>query len=251
LLPLRNVEEASTGLANARNRAVRESRGEWLLWIDDDVTVHPRWLLAYQLAAVKYPNASVFGGPIEICFEGNPPAYAGRTPDQFTEILDAKGPVPYGANFVLRQPVAQSFPFDASLGRHPMKPYRGGEEIRVIRDLLKCGKTGFWVLDALVYHHIDKSRQTSGYLRSYYFDVGLVTTLQSDQSSMARACRKLIHPLGGALYYEIRYLVACLMSLDNKKGILLKRASKFWGKTYGYLRQIIAVVKKQSFRGEL
>ena len=68
LLPLRNVEEANIGLANARNRAVRESRGDWLIWIDDDVTVDPRWLLAYQLAAVKYPNASVFGGPIKICF---------------------------------------------------------------------------------------------------------------------------------------------------------------------------------------
>jgi glycosyltransferase involved in cell wall biosynthesis len=262
LLPLRNVEEASTGLANARNRAVRESRGDWLLWIDDDVTVHPGWLFAYQLAAVKHPNASVFGGPIEICFEGIPPhwilagqkwlggAYAGRTPDQFSEKLDAKGAVPYGANFVLRQPVAQSFPFDASLGRHPMKPYRGGEEIRVIRKVLKCGKTGFWVLDALVYHHIDKSRQTSGYLRSYYFDVGLVTTLKNEQASMPRACRKLIHSLGGALYYEIRYLVACLMSLDNKKGILLKRGSKFWGKAYGNLQQIIVVVKKQLIRGE-
>jgi hypothetical protein len=52
------------------------------------------------------------------------------------------------------------------------------------------------------------------------------------------------------LYYEVRYLVACLRALDNNKAILLKRGSKFWGKTYGDLQQIIAVVKKQLIRGE-
>ena len=261
LLPLRNFHETRTGLSIARNRAVRESCGDWLLWIDDDVTVHPRWLLAYQLAAVKYPKASVFGGPIEICFEGTAPrwilagkkwlggAYAGRTSDKFTEELNAKGPVPFGANFGLRRWVAQSFPFDARLGRHPMRPTVGGEETRVICDVLKCGKTGFWVSDALVYHHIDKSRQTSGYLRSYYFDVGLVTTNKSGRDSMARACQKLIRSMRGALNYEIRYFFTRLMSLDNKKAIMLKGAAMFWGKVYGYFRQIIAVVMKHSFRG--
>src|SRR5512143_830758 len=49
-LPIRGVFETQPGLSNARNRAVREAGGEYVLFTDDDVLVDPDWLVAYNAA---------------------------------------------------------------------------------------------------------------------------------------------------------------------------------------------------------
>lgn len=41
-LPIRRVFEAKPGLSNARNAAVRQARGEYVLWTDDDICVEER-----------------------------------------------------------------------------------------------------------------------------------------------------------------------------------------------------------------
>jgi glycosyltransferase involved in cell wall biosynthesis len=38
-LPIRTILEPTAGLSHARNRGVAEATGEWLVWLDDDVTV--------------------------------------------------------------------------------------------------------------------------------------------------------------------------------------------------------------------
>jgi glycosyltransferase involved in cell wall biosynthesis len=43
-LPIRRVTENRQGLAYARNRAVAEFRGDFLLFTDDDVRLGPGWL---------------------------------------------------------------------------------------------------------------------------------------------------------------------------------------------------------------
>src|ERR1035437_6631543 len=46
-LPLRVVHELQPGLTHARNRALRESSADLLLWTDDDVLVDHSWLEAF------------------------------------------------------------------------------------------------------------------------------------------------------------------------------------------------------------
>src|SRR3954454_24769386 len=43
-LPLRALHEPIPGKSSAANLAVREARGEYILWSDDDVFVDPDWL---------------------------------------------------------------------------------------------------------------------------------------------------------------------------------------------------------------
>ena len=202
-LPIRAIREDDPGLSNARNRAVREAHGDWVLFIDDDVTVGKRWLIAYAEAIALHADACAFGGPIEIDFEESPPpwlssgirwildAYAGRSDTDFHGSFGARGPKPYGANFALRRAVAHDFPFDPMLGHHPLRPTMGGEETVVIAAMLTNQGEGWWVPDAGVTHHIDSSRQSIGYLRSYYVDAGYLSARNRMSASLRASMAKL------------------------------------------------------------
>ena len=181
-LPLRRVFEAVPGLSNARNAAIREARGEYIVWTDDDVLVDRAWLVEYAAAFARWPQASFFGGPIEPWFEGEPPVWLktglGRVRAAYA-LLDL-GPEaiclstrasPYGANMAFRTADQARFPYQPALGRRPGN-LLGGEEADVMRRMLGAGLEGRWVPTARVRHFIPKARQTVSYLRRYYFGWG-------------------------------------------------------------------------------
>jgi len=74
-LPIRRLYEPEAGVSNARNCAVREARGEYIMWTDDDVLVAPNWMTAYVAAFHAFPDAAIFGGDIKPWFEGDSPAW--------------------------------------------------------------------------------------------------------------------------------------------------------------------------------
>jgi glycosyltransferase involved in cell wall biosynthesis len=178
-LPLRRAFESKQGTSHARNAAVREARGDYVVWTDDDVLVDEGWLAAYARAVERHPSAALFGGPVRPRFEGTPPpwlssawqeigpAFAARDLGAEPFELENDGELPYGANYVVRAREQRLFPYDPALGRR-LDGGTLGDETAVIRAILAAGGEGWWVPDALVEHWIPKERQTVGYLRSYY-----------------------------------------------------------------------------------
>ena len=181
-LPLRRVFEPTPGQSNARNAAIGEARGEYIVWTDDDVLVDPGWLAAYVAAFEGWPGAAFFGGPIEPWFEGQPPAWlrAGiRRVEAAYAVLDlGSEPIrlsartfPYGANMAVRRKVYESVRYDPGLGLRPGSSMRS-EEKALVEHLARAGADGWWVPGARVTHFIPRARQTVSYLRGYYFGWG-------------------------------------------------------------------------------
>ena len=181
-LPLRRVYEPEPGQSNARNAAIREARGEYVVWTDDDVLVDHAWLVEYAAAFDRWPDATFFGGPIEPWFEGEPPAWLktgfGRVHAAFAVLDLGSEPVPlsaktfpYGANMAVRREVYDDVKYDPGLGLRPGSSMRS-EELALVRHLAASGKEGRWVPGARVTHFIPKTRQTVSYLRGYYFGWG-------------------------------------------------------------------------------
>ena len=52
-LPLRRLFEPNHGLSHARNLAVSEARGDYILWTDDDTLVDPNWIKEYVEAFIS------------------------------------------------------------------------------------------------------------------------------------------------------------------------------------------------------
>lgn len=187
-LPLRSLEEERLGHSHARNRAVAEASGDYLVWTDDDVRVKPGWLAAYARAFARWPQAAFFGGPVRPVFEGATPgwlrealaacpevraAYAERELGTEPVPIASEGDLPYGANMALRLDAQRRHAYDPGRGRSG-DDLVGGDELAVLRCLLDEGETGRWVPDAGLEHRIPEERQTIDYLRRYFRDQGRI-----------------------------------------------------------------------------
>jgi len=176
-LPVRRILEAQAGLSNARNAGVRGSKGKYVLWTDDDVRVDRQWLAAYAAAFAAHPDDAVFGGrtepvfeePVQQWFADSRDALASllaiRDEPDWTEITRLR--VPYGLNYALRGVEQRKNLYNPALGVAPGRR-RGGEEVEVIRRILREGGTGSWVWNATVYHLIPPERQTLKYIELFY-----------------------------------------------------------------------------------
>jgi glycosyltransferase involved in cell wall biosynthesis len=60
------VFEPRPGKSRALNRAIAAARGELLVFTDDDVEPHPRWLAELAAAARRHAQADCFGGRIRV-----------------------------------------------------------------------------------------------------------------------------------------------------------------------------------------
>jgi glycosyltransferase involved in cell wall biosynthesis len=68
-LPVRREFEIRAGKSNALNRAVDIAKGDYIIWMDDDVLVDAGLLTAYVEAFRRWPDAAVFGGRIKPRYE--------------------------------------------------------------------------------------------------------------------------------------------------------------------------------------
>lgn len=175
MVPVRVVREERLGLSNARNRAVIDARGEYIVFMDDDETPDPEWLRAYEASIVSH-SPDALGGRIEVFFEdGVRPSwlqddllgFLGRLDHGPAGWLtDTRTPI-FGGNFAFRRSVFQRIgSFDARLGRQGSINV-GGEDTEIYARLLASGCTVRWVPEALIKHRI----QTAKLRRSYFLDL--------------------------------------------------------------------------------
>jgi glucosyl-dolichyl phosphate glucuronosyltransferase len=195
-LPLRSSTEPALGHAIARNRAVHESRGDYLLWTDDDVIVDSRWLQSHCEAFRADPEAALFGGPILPLFGARAPRWLEQVWDQVkgdyaVRDLGAE-PVPldhrrypFGANYAIRREEQLRFPYDRRRGRRGTSLV-SGDEVAVFHWLLAAGGRGWWVPGARVWHVIGRERLSRGFLRRYHEGDGrLAARLEPDRRGLA------------------------------------------------------------------
>jgi glycosyltransferase involved in cell wall biosynthesis len=67
--PLRGFQEPAKGIVPARNRGIREARGRWIAFFDDDQLADPRWL-AELFRGAKQRSARVVGGAVHLTVPG-------------------------------------------------------------------------------------------------------------------------------------------------------------------------------------
>ena len=175
-LPLRLIHEATPGKSHAANRAVAESRGELILWTDDDVLVDSDWMERYVDAASD-ERYDFFGGTIDPLFASEAPYWIQQNLD-YSDIYAVLqlGPetrpltekeFAYGANMAFRTEVLKRFRFDPALGPIGDNQVRS-EETELQKLMTAAGHRGLWVGSSRVRHNIPTNRLGVHFVRSWF-----------------------------------------------------------------------------------
>jgi glucosyl-dolichyl phosphate glucuronosyltransferase len=177
----RYLFEPQPGKSYALNSGVRGAKGDILAFIDDDVTVEPRWLqnLTAGLCGKEWAGA---GGPIRpekafLCPEWLPlhgPSSMGGILALFDR-GDTPGELdtpPYGTNMAFRKDIFEKYgDFRTDLGPTPDSEIRN-EDTEFGRRIMAGGERLRYEPAAVVYHAVPQSRLSQSYFLRWWFDYG-------------------------------------------------------------------------------
>jgi GT2 family glycosyltransferase len=169
--------EPRLGLSAARNTALVRARGEFVLFVDDDVLVESGWLQSYRAFLLAPPSSKVgvLGGGVVPFFACPRPKWIWpeygvlECGDKLLKM--AKGGL-WGCNSAYRRAAAIAAGlFDEELG------YRGGgsipsEETELQARLLRAGWECWWLPGASVQHVMQPERLTPAKLTTQAFNYG-------------------------------------------------------------------------------
>jgi glycosyltransferase involved in cell wall biosynthesis len=209
-LPIRLIWEQRQGLSHARNRAVAESTGEFVVFTDDDVKVEAGWLVAIRRGFEIFPQAGYFGGRILPDWQGHPPGWLrGERLDLIdgllvwydlgyeTLLMTLDDPIPFGACFGFRRGLFSKIGhFRADLGVRGKSTGRG-EETEFLWRAKAAGEPGIYVGEALCWHKVNPARLRIRGLFRYGIESGRSFALTHGVPNKAALHRVPLHIVRG------------------------------------------------------
>lgn len=212
--PVRGVYEGRKGISIARNRGVREAKGQWIAFFDDDQAAHPRWLVELWNFAQEKGLRHVAG------------AVALRLPPGVNRQLDpmcgmllgesprANAPRPLGGRFnpgagnwlIERSVFDEVGLFDEGIGAR-------NEDTNLYRRAAARGIHGWFVPNAVIDHIIPAARLEPAYLLKLSRGIGVEVAGYefADRSRVRFALRWLAKAARMAFVYAPAWLVAVVL----------------------------------------
>ena len=188
---LRYFVETNQGLSHARNRGIRESKGDILVYVDDDATVNPDYLKTYADWFESHPETDAAGGPIIPHYEtGSEPKwmtyFIKRLLTGYLYFGDKAKPFPGqnypgGGNAAYRSRVFEKVGlYNVELGRNG-DSLGGGEEKDIFDKMKREGMQFVYLPQAILYHSIPGYKLEADYFNRLTAGIG--------QSERARTLR--------------------------------------------------------------
>lgn len=154
-VPIMYCVESEQNIALARNKAIENTRGEFVAFIDDDEFPIKRWLLNLYEALNKYGVDGVLG-PVKPHFDKEPPQWVirGRFYDRPSYptgfVIDwRKGRT---GNVLLKRRILEA-------GEQLFRPeFRTGEDQDFFRRMIEKGHVFIWCHEAMAYENVPPAR---------------------------------------------------------------------------------------------
>ncbi len=181
--PIRYAIEPRRNIAHARNRAVSEARGEWVMFIDDDEIADEAWIASFWKLLERGDFDGAFG-PVLFRLD------ASVAPWLDVETFYARARHPTGTpagpadlrtgNAFLRRRLFDEQRFDPAYGRS------GGSDSELFGRMLKSGARFLWCDEARVVEFVPPERHRLGWLAQRAFRGGCVYTRIARAASSKR-----------------------------------------------------------------
>lgn len=173
--------ETNQGLSYARNRGVKESKGDILVFVDDDATVFEFYLSSIKLFFEAHPDVAACGGPIVPVYEIDKPKWLSHYTEQLIggALYEGdkvkpfrNGKYPGGGNSAFRKEVFEKYGlFNVELGRKGTGLI--GAEEKDLYDRLTKGDEAFYYLPLMgIHHYIPEKKLSESHFRELTYSIG-------------------------------------------------------------------------------
>jgi glucosyl-dolichyl phosphate glucuronosyltransferase len=226
--------ETSQGLSHARNRGIKESKGEIVCFIDDDAFTSQDYITNAIKYFSTYPQASAAGGKVIPVFEEGKPPYMSSyllplvaaidLGDEVIEFPERKFPV--GANMLFRREIfVKAGVFDTKLGRTGNN-LLGSEEKDIFHRLSKEGFRTMYFPMLKVNHIVPGKRVQPEYIRNQAVGIGVSERMRVSKLPFRQRLRKFFEEsikVTGTFVLLIYYLLL----FQPSRGIFLVKF-RYW-----------------------
>ncbi|MBX7093171.1 MAG: glycosyltransferase [Flavobacteriales bacterium] len=179
-LKVQYIIETSQGLSYARNRGFKESKGDILVYLDDDAFAAPDFVSSILSFYDSHPQIVASGGKTIPVFEAGKPAWMSHFLMPLVAAMDLGEQAqpfqlrqyPIGANMAVRKSILEKVgAFDVNLGRKG-KNLQGGEEKDLFNRIREAGFQPWYLPTTVVEHIIPESRMKVDYIRRQARGIG-------------------------------------------------------------------------------
>jgi len=178
----RYVVETEQGLSAARNKGIKEAKGDIIVYIDDDALIDPHYLRTYAEWLASHPETMACGGPIE-------PLYETSEPDWMTPYTKAlltgwmnygpkvreypNGRYPGGGNAAYRKSVFDRVGlFNTALGRKGGN-LMGSEEKDIFDKMHALNMQVLYLPTPVLHHIIPQTKLDKDYFDRLTLQIGI------------------------------------------------------------------------------
>jgi GT2 family glycosyltransferase len=251
-IKIRYVFEADQGLSNSRNRGIKETERDILVFTDDDMEFDPNWLLEISNIFKKYDCICVAGKIIPKWPIGKPPWLIDDGPYQIPSFdgrfdlgnheHEIKKP-PFGGNMAFKRTAFEKYGFfrtDLGLSGNTLL---SNEETEFCSRLFAAGEKIVYSPHAKVYHLLGKSHGRKSYYLNRIFNYGKSNIRMKYESKKVVNDISILY-LMKKLYRIAEIAVKWLFTIDtgirfNRKLVLYRRI--------GELAESIAIFSRKKF----
>jgi glycosyltransferase involved in cell wall biosynthesis len=206
--------ETKQGLSYARNRGIREAKGDLLIYVDDDALVNKEFLSSYFELFNKEPNVWAAGGPIIPIYETEPPKWMSFfTQEMITGYLyqgekigKFKRRYPGGGNAAYRKEVFDKTGcFNVELGRKKDN-LAGAEEKDIFDKMNTLGMKFLYHPKAILYHIIPEIKTTNHYFNRLSLSIGHSERVRTLNTSKTKYLKRLFGEC-------VKWVASCVLCL--------------------------------------
>ena len=192
--------EPEQGLSAAKNRGIKEAKGDILVFIDDDALVDTWYLRTYAEWLESHPETMACGGPIEPLYETAEPTW--MTP--YTKALLTawmnygddvreypKGRYPGGGNAAYRKVVFEQVGlFNTALGRKGGN-LMGSEEKDIFDKMHALNMQVLYLPTPVLHHIIPQAKLESDYFNRLTTQIGISERQRTLDISISKYLKRL------------------------------------------------------------